>query len=223
VQESAIAIIGGYLALLFSALMQAFAWVTLMFTIAEHYGVKLSDKTGVKEGWSLSELPELPKKEAVISKGETVFSILLTTIFISVLCFTPQIIAAFISNGSGPIRIIPVFNLEVLRQFKLLFIAIFILGVIKEALKLYYGRWTLKLAVPLTFLSVASAIITVSIFANPNIWNPNFSLEVMKYIDIDIAPINLWGSLHIGFIFVLIFAFILEISTSLYKGFKYNQ
>lgn len=222
VQEGAIGILVSYLAILFSALMQAFSWVTIIFAIAEHYGVKLLDKKNIKEGWSIAELPELPQKEAAISKGETVFSILFSTIFISILCFAPQIFAAYLNIDSGNTRVIPVFNIEVLSQFKLFFVGIFILGIIKETLKLYCGRWSLRLAVPLTFLSIASAIITVSIFANPNIWNTNFSMEIIKYLDMNIEPISLWNSLHLGFLIVLIFAFILEITTSLYKGIKYK-
>jgi hypothetical protein len=203
--------------------MQGFAWVTAAFAIAEYNGVKLLDKKDIKEGWSIAELPELPQKEATISRVETVISIILSTIFISILCFAPQVLAAYINIGSTSTTVIPVFNLSVINQFKMLFVVLFILGIIKEVLKLYYGRWTLKLSIPVVILSIASAIIIISIFTNPNIWNSNFTLEVMKHIDTNVNVTGIWSNLKIGFITVVILAVIIEIVTSFYKGIKYNK
>jgi hypothetical protein len=222
-QEGIIGIITSYLATLFSALMQSFAWVTAAFAIAEYNGVKLLDKKDIKEGWSITELPQLPEKDAAISKVETVFSIIFSTIFISIILFAPQVFAAYISNGSGNTIVIPVFNFEVLSRFKMLFVVIFILGILKEVLKFYYGRWTLKLSIPVAILSVASAVMTISIFVNPDIWNANFALEVMKHLEINIGGLNIWNSLKTGLIIVVILSTIIEIATSLYKGIKYNQ
>ncbi|MDF2889980.1 MAG: hypothetical protein K0R80_347 [Clostridia bacterium] len=222
-QEGIIGIITSYLAILFSALMQSFAWVTAAFAIAEYKGVNLLDKKDIKEGWSIAELPQLPEKDAAISKVETVFAIIFSTIFISIILFAPQAFAAYISSSPGNTIVIPVFNIEVLSRFKILFVAIFILGILKEALKFYYGRWTLKLSIPVVILSVASAVLTISIFVNPDIWNANFALEVMKHFEINIGELNMWNSLKTGLIIVIILSTLIEIVTSLYKGIKYNQ
>jgi hypothetical protein len=222
-QESAIGIFISYLATVLSAMMQGFAWVTAGFAIAEYKGVKLLDKNEINEGWSIADLPEIPQKEAVISKGETIFSILISTIFISVLFFAPQVLAAYINNGSGGTIIIPLFNIEVLNQLKVLMAAMLILEIIKEGLKLYYGRWTMKLSIPLTVLSIALGIISLWIFANPNVWNTNFPLEVTKYLNIDVAAISPWSSFSTGIVIIIILATIIDVATTLYKGIKYNK
>ena len=223
VQEGVISIFASYITTLLSALMQGFAWVTAAFAIAEYNGIKLLDKEDMKGEWSIAELPEVPQKEAVISKEEVVFSILFSTTFIGILGFAPHIVAAYINNGVGGTTIIPVFNLAIISQFKMLLVAIFVLEVIKEAIKLYYGRWTLKVSIPLTVISIATTIITVSIFANSNIWNANFPFEVMKHLDINIAVSSFWSSFRTGFIIIVILSTLIEISTSLYKGIKFNK
>jgi len=223
VQEGVISIFASYITTLLSALMQGFAWVTAAFAIAEYNGIKLLDKEDMKGEWSIAELPEVPQKEAVISKEEVVFSILFSTTFIGILGFAPHIVAAYINNGVGGTMIIPVFNLAIISQFKMLLVAIFVLEVIKEAIKLYYGRWTLKVSIPLTVISIATTIITVSIFANSNIWNANFPFEVMKHLDINIAVSSFWSSFRTGFIIIVILSTLIEISTSLYKGIKFNK
>ena len=221
--EGIIGIFANYIATLLSALMQAFAWVTAAFAIAEYNGVKILDKENLKGPWSIAELPEVPQKEAVISKVDVVFSILFSTTFIGVLCFAPHLVAAYINNSAGITTIIPVFNLEIISQFKMLLVVLFMLEVIKEALKLYFGRWTLKVAIPLSFISLAAAVIAVLIFANPAIWNPNFAFDVMKLLDINIAATSIWGNFKAGLIIIIIFSTIVEISTALYKGVKYNK
>jgi hypothetical protein len=222
-QVDVIGIFTSYIATLFSALMQGFAWVTAAFAIAEYNGVNILDKDSIKGAWSIAELPEVPQKEAVISKVEVVVSILFSTIFIGILCFAPQVVAAYLKNGVDTTTIIPVFNLAIISQFKMLLVAIFVLEVIKEAIKLYYGRWVLKVAIPLTVISIATAIITISIFANPAIWNASFAVEVMKYLDVNIAIPSIWSNFRAGFIIVVILSSLIEIITALYKGIKYNK
>lgn len=212
-----------YIATLFSALMQSFAWVTAGFAIAEFNGVDILEKENMKGPWSIEKLPEVPQKEATISKVEVVFSILFSTIFISILAFAPHLLAAYINNGTGGTTIIPVLNLEIISQVKMLLVVLFLLEIIKDALKLYYGRWTLKVSIPLTVISIASAIITLSIFANPNMWNANFPIEVMNLLDINVAATSIWSSFRTGFIIITLLSTLAEISTALYKGFKYNK
>lgn len=61
------------------------------------------------------------------------------------------------------------------------------------------------------------------VFANPNVWNPNFSTELIKYIDLGFDLSKVWVKISTGFIFIIIAATMIEIITSLYKGVKYNK
>lgn len=221
-QQDVISIIVDYIASLLSGVLQAFAWVTGIFAIAEYNGVKLGDQDTKKEGWSLSQLPVIPKKESEIPRVESVVGILFTTIFASLLYFAPQVFAAYISDGAGSVRVIPVFNLEVLSNFKALIVITFILGIAKEALKLIAGRWSLKLSASITVINVISVILTLLIFTNQGIWNPNFLSQLFGYLNVETASKLSWLNMSRGVIIVLVFAYIIEIATTMYKGVKYS-
>jgi hypothetical protein len=222
-QSDIVDMIIDYIATMFNALLQGFAWVTAAFGIAEYKGVSLPDTKLKNEVWSLSDLPLLPEKSAAISRIESAFAILFFTIFTSIFYFAPQLIAAYIRVGTGSMTVIPVFNIELLSKYKALILVIFILGIIKEALKLITGRWNLKLAFSLTVLNILSLVLTLIIFVNPAIWNVNFVSEMLRFINVQEGSINQWINLSTGFIILLIFSYVLEIVTGLYKGIKYNK
>ena len=222
-QSDIINMIVDYIATMFYALLQGFAWVTVAFAIAEYNGVSLPDKSKKNKVWSLSDLPLLPEKAASISRIESGFAILFSTIFTSIFYFAPQLFAAYIRTGTNHFNVISVFNIAILSKYKTLILVIFILGIIKEALKLITGRWNLKLSLSLTVLNISSLILTLIIFANSAIWNPHFISEVLRYANVEAETLSQWINLSTGSVILFLFAYILEIVTGLYKGVKYNK
>lgn len=220
-RQADIGIFTGYLATLFSALLQAFAWVTAGFAIAERRGIVM-DKLDEKDSWNISQLPEVPPKKAVIHPSEPIASILFTTLFMSILYFSPQIFAAYVPNPSGGTIVIPVFDINVVHGYKLLFAGIFLFMIFKEALKLIYGRWTLKVAAASTALSLVSTILTVIVFSNHAIWNPEFEASITKYAGLGVEFGHFWSVLTGWFVVIIIAAFILEAATAIYKGMRYR-
>lgn len=215
-------IITQYMATLFSALMQGFAWVTVSFALAEYYGVKELSKIKEKKQWDLSQLPQIPVKKAIISKWDLVFAVIFSTIFIIIICFMPKLFAAYIRSSNG-IRIIPVFNIEVLLGYRILFIITFMLGILREVLKFISGRWTLKLAVANSAISIISMAFALIIFSNPNIWNGSFATEVASTItDQNIKFITIWNSIKNSVLVIIVFATVIEVISTMYKGIKYN-
>jgi hypothetical protein len=215
-------IIAEYMATLFSALMQGFAWVTVSFAIAEYYGVKELNKANEKKQWDLSQLPQIPVKKAVISKWDLVFTIIFSTIFIIIICFMPKLFAAYIQSSDG-IRIIPVFNIEVLLEYRVLFIITFMLGILREVLKFISGRWTLKLAVANSAISIISMVLALIIFSNPNIWNQSFATEIASSItDSNIKFITIWNNIKNSVLVIIVVATVIEVISNMYKGIKYN-
>lgn len=210
-----------YFGTLLSGLIEAFAWVTIIFAIAEYRGVELKTAKLKDEPWSISDLPAVPDKDASISPWPSLVAIVFSAIFMSILYFKPQLFAAYLSNGSGT-TVIPVFSISVITAFKALIAIVFGLSVLKEVLKVVYGRWTMRLAVGYTALSVASTILMAVILLNPAIWNPNFTAEVMKYNNTGVDLGSAGHMLANGLILIMIAACILDVSKALYKGMKYN-
>lgn len=90
--------------------------VTIIFAILEWQKVKVSIKP--EEKWSVSELsknvanvkswtpsllPPIPDKRAVISRGDSVVSIIFITFFAALLAFAPQLFGAFHQEGKLPV------------------------------------------------------------------------------------------------------------------------
>jgi len=211
-----------YITTLFSALLQGFAWVTTVFAIAEYNGVDLMVEKGKKGEWNISELPVIPEKAAAISRVESVFSIVFLTIFTSMFYFAPQLIAAYVKSASSGVTIVPIFNIGVLSSYKVLVIGIFILGIMKEVPKIVSGRWTFKLSVFISILSVASTALALVMFSNPEIWNASFVSDILLYTGIDFTSEDSWINITTGSILIIVIGAIVEIATSLYKGIRYN-
>ena len=222
-QQNAAHIFTDHLAALFSAVLQGFAWVTIAFAVAERKGVKLALDGETKEAvWSISKLPAIPEKEAVISPAESIFSILITILFITILYFAPQVFAVYIPNNTAGMTVIPIFDVAVLTGYRWLIVGIFIFSIAKEVVKLISGRWILKVSVGYSIFSVASTILTLIMFSDSRIWNPTLSAGLLKYLDFSLDFINRFGQANKGIIVIIIAAGILDIATVLYKGVKYN-
>jgi hypothetical protein len=214
--------ISEYISILFSALMQGFAWVTVIFAIAEYKGIKLMSGMEKEGNWNLSDLPVVPEKEAAISRVDSIFSILFLTISTSIFYFAPQLIAVYFKNGTAGFNLIPIFNISVLNSYKLFIIAIFILGIVKEVPKIVSGRWTLKLSIFVTILSLASMILSLIVISNPDIWNINFVSDILRYLGADVVPGEQWMNIAKGSILIIVVGTIAEIATTMYKGIKFN-
>ncbi|HEY9059102.1 MAG TPA: hypothetical protein VIO64_01170 [Pseudobacteroides sp.] len=225
-EQSGLDIIKNYLSALFSAGLQAFAWTTGAFIIAERSQMNMekgnTEKDSLEKGkWSPSQLPVIPEKKAVIPVHEPVISIIFSTIFLVLLYSTPQVFAAYFELESGRI-VIPVFNQEAMQGVRVILVSILLLHILKEILKLYTRRWTLKLSVVVTVLGVVSTILALSIFTNPDIWNPDFSSAIVKHMKLTFDFNELWDKFKTGFIAVIIVVGIADAITTLYKGVRYN-
>jgi len=215
-----------YLSALFSGVLQVFAWTTIAFMIAERNYMN-TDKSKIEKDfmennkWSLSQLPVIPEKKAVIPIHEPVISIIFSTIFFILLYTTPKIFSAYI-NFESELVVIPVFNQQVMQGFRIVFISILLLLVLKEVLKLYSRRWTLKLSLVVIAISAISTILTLSIFANADVWNPDFPVEIMKNMNLNFDFIDPWAKIKTGFIALIVVSSVIDIVTTLYKGIRYN-
>ena len=204
-----------YFGSVFSAMLQAFVWVTLGFGISEYYGAKATSSD--KDDWSIAELPPIPEKKAIIPRSEPIMAIVFITIFIVIFWSSLHLVAAYFHTQQAGWVIIPVFNVEVFRSYGLLVVGIFMAGILKEILKLVSGRWTLRLSLLVAAITGVSLVLSIILFSNPDIWNVNFIPELNKHTDISIVGIG-----NTSIVILILVGYLIEIATTLYKGFKYN-
>ena len=224
--QNGVHIASNYIAALFNGGFQAFAWVTIAFIITEKSSVNTSkihsDKDSMeKSKWSPSQLPVIPEKKAVIPIYEPIISIILSTVFLALFYTTPQVFAAFFKVGNE-IKVIPVFNQQAIGNFNIIILSVLLLCVLKEALKLYSRRWTLKLSLAVSVFSGLSTILILFVFAS-NVWNPDFSTEIMKNMTLSFDFVSTWSNIKNGFFVFIIVIGVIDIIATLSKGIRYNS
>ena len=212
--ESIAEMIGSYISTLFSAILQGAAWVTGIFALLEYN--EISVDTGMEQGiWEPSQLPMLPEKKALISRGESVFSIIIITIFLQLFFFLPEIIGIYFKVGSE-LSFIQLFNLDEITVFKVIVFVIFTINILIELIKIIKGRWTIKVAIITSVLSVISSALFIYTISNMNILNSDIVQKIEQYTPISFEKMILLT------IAVIIIVTIGESISSLYKGIKYG-
>lgn len=102
--------LGSCLASLFGGLFMAFAWVTLIFAIIERRGLNVKE---LMPEWDIASLPPVSTHEISIPIWGPIAEITFTIVVMLIFLLSPQLIGAYsIDNG---VKVIPVFDLEVLR------------------------------------------------------------------------------------------------------------
>ncbi|MFO8068628.1 MAG: hypothetical protein R6U02_01425 [Alkalibacterium sp.] len=212
--DSLTELFGNYLISLFSAVLQGAAWVTAIFALFEYYEVSIENGTD-EVMWEPSQLSALPEKKAFISRGESIFSIVISTIFLLLFFLLYERIGIYYRTGSE-VSFIPLFNTEQVNPFRLFVFVIFTINIVVELIKIIKGKWTTKNAMIITVLNVISAALFIHVIYNLDIWNSGFVQQFEQYV-----PISFERALLLTTV-VIIIVTIVESISALYKGYKYG-
>ncbi|WP_423189834.1 HAAS signaling domain-containing protein [Alkalibacterium sp. f15] len=212
--ESIAEVASGYLFTLFSAVLQGAAWVTGIFALLEYN--EISVETEKEQGvWEPSQLAALKNEKALISRGESIFSIIISTLFLLLFFFLYEKIGIYY-RVDGEFSFIPLFNIEGVTELKLIVFLIFTINILVELIKIIKGRWTLKIAAITALLNVISAALFINVIYNMDIWSSEFVQRFEEYM-----PIS-FERMIVVTIVVIIIVTIGESLSALYKGFRYG-
>lgn len=157
----------------------AFGWTTLAFAIGEYYGGTASVNFQKGQEWKLTDLPQVPHKKRQIKRSEPISGIIFYMILLAIVIFSPEYIGVWIFHD-GFSGVVPFFNDDAPNRFIFFVIIILGLGVIKESIKLVYGKWSIKLVTLMAAVNLMSLIIVIMMVTGSNIWNPNFIYELTQ-------------------------------------------
>ncbi len=218
-------LLGGYLGSLIGAVFQAFAWVTIIFALFEHFNVSLGREFREGDQWKVSDLPELPSRDARIKPVEAIVGLLFTVIAVVFFNTAEHLIGIYTMAEEGITKVIPLFNREVFRSLLPLVNIMLAIGAVKELLKLAIGRWTS----PLAFTNLVFNALSFSLFfifiRSEGLWNDAF---FQFFIDIDLIPVDvdplfIWSRVITGLIAVTAFAMLLDTVVNLVKAYRDNS
>ncbi|OJF93599.1 hypothetical protein [Alkalibacterium sp. 20] len=213
--ESIAEVTGGYLFTLFSAVLQGAAWVTGIFALLEYNEVSVETKKE-QGAWEPSQLAALRNEKALISRGESIFAIIISTLLLLFFFFLYEKIGIYYRVDSE-FSFIPLFNIEGVTPFKLIVFLIFTINILVELIKIIKGRWTLKIATIITMLNVISAALFIDVISNMNIWSSEFVQRFEQYM-----PISFERMIFLTTV-VIIIVTIGESVSALYKGYRYGK
>jgi hypothetical protein len=222
--ENVFAGIGQLLAAMFNGAAQGFAWVTVVFIINERVARRRLS-VPEKKPWSISELPELPQKEALIKPADPIVDIVFSSIFLVIYILANRLFGVYTFGEGQALTIIPIFSQTGIAAFVPLFILHYCVSVMKEALKLIIGKWNLTLGIATAAINLALLVISAFILSNPGLWNPDFVAQ-MQAAGMEPSGISLeaiWNGITRGFLYVVAFGYIVESITAVIKGFRYGK
>lgn len=180
------------------------------------------------KSWSPNLLPPIPDKRAVISRGDSVVSIIFITVFAAILFFAPQLFGAFHYDGNKVESIACVFNLNEWNRIMPIFILSLFVGLIDEIIRLvtgYYCKAVMYSSIICNTIQIIGAVILLKCF---QLWNPDFAREIQKMTGVSKFSsgdvLNYWGS---GVFDNVILAGIciiscIEVGITVYKTVKYS-
>lgn len=177
--QNVIGTIAEFFASVLSAAIQALAWVTVAFAIAERFFPGKDIWEGEK--WKLSDLPPVPDKQATIKKSEPIVAIIFSVLLIILFNVAPELFGIYVFSGGQ--TIIPIFDLQVLKSMLVMIDIIIFLGIAKELCKLLFGKYSIRLAVTVTVINIISVIMAVNVFGSSEIWNGDLITTIQSVSD----------------------------------------
>lgn len=206
--------LGQYLAQTFQALLGSLGAITLAFAILERKGVRMN--LGEQD---IAHLPPVPKKQERIPKAEPIAGIVFCTLFAFVFLAVPQVIGVYFEQGQW----MPIFNVPKIQAAWPIIVAFTVLGVLRESVKLYEGRYTKRLAAVSAATNLLSAVLSCAFLLGSSILNPQFLLYMQGLFSGDAAFLGtVFGQINLIFLAVILFALCLDTVVTVYKAYKYG-
>ncbi len=214
--------------------------ITIIFAILERQNVKLNLKpeknwsvkeltNPAKKHWSPLQLPPIPDKRALISRSDSIVSIIFISLFSVLLIFTPQLFGAFRYENGKIINIACIFNLSQWQTLLPILLLWLFIGMIDEIIKLVKGYYCNIVMYSCLICNTLEIVIAAILLKLLPLWNKDFanqlklSLEIHGFSKGDI--LYYWES---GFMSNLILAgicliAIAEMGITVYKTRKYKD
>lgn len=197
-----------------SGLVWGFAFVTILFAIFYHKGVKLDSD-------NLDNLPPVPKAKQNISKAECIVGIVFSTVFLCIFLFAPQILCVITTNDAGITTVTSIFNADVIQSLWYFVVLFSFAGIVREIIKLIESRYNKKVMITTIAVNCISAVSTVLFLTRDNIINPEFTANISTLFDsTDMWITQIFANFNVFLLVVILFALVLDTAEAIYKTFK---
>ncbi|HEU5199868.1 MAG TPA: hypothetical protein VFU32_09535 [Ktedonobacterales bacterium] len=199
-----------------SVVIQVFAWLTVFFALIERSMGESRVARARQAEWKPADLPEVPAQDATIKRSGPIASMVLWVLGFLVFTFATGQFGLFLFTSHGaPILL---FRPNVLGVALPLIDLCFAIGLIKESIKLAFGRYTLRLALISTALSGVSLLLALVVFSQFSFWNQDFLQQLAQVFHFTLPTgfdaaqaVLISARVLLG---LIIFAFVLEMTVT---------
>lgn len=212
-----------------SALVQAFAWVTLSFAIVEYSNRAAVKKLGQPSEWKPSMLSPIPDSSVHIKKSDPIVSIIFTVLFAVIFVRSVELIGTFFNPIENGWKVVSFLDTEVFRSYLPFILGVLAIGLIKDLMKLIQGRWTYSIIAVQIVYNIAAIILAAFMFSDMQIWNPNFITELteMGYFTANSEAYEtvslIWERAKQITAYAILIICLIDIGVAGYKAFRINK
>lgn len=191
--------------------IQGGLWVILVFAILERTGVNRvgfrSGKVSLgKDKWSIDELPEITEiTKGRISRGESLFSMIFTVIFTSVVYFNVNLIGYYTKSQGRIVLAAPLFSEDRLKLYMPLFLAIALFQFSVYTWKFIVRKWSIPLAVTNTICNIAVSVLMYVMISDVKLFNQGLVRKISDSIGVSAPQLpQIWSASTKVFIVVFV-------------------
>jgi hypothetical protein len=176
-------------------LIQTFFWVTIVFIFLERVGLSKTDLPMTKYGtvWTPEQLKLvhiIPKKK-VISRGEVIFGLVWTAIWVVLYFNADHLVGVYRSlDGSGLQMVMPALNQSILMSYLPIVIPFAVLEIGLALYKWKERQWTMRLVIIDAFIKVLSLIVFIVITSNPALINEAMIPYFANLLELSTSSVN---------------------------------
>ncbi|MFA1822907.1 hypothetical protein ACDX78_22615 [Virgibacillus oceani] len=219
-----------YIVSFFTAIIpNVIGWTTLGFALAEYFSEGELSKVKVDKEWHPSNLAPIPDPKRQIKPSEPIIAIVVSVLLIVFFAASHEYFGIWAYQNGEMANVISFLNESAYGSFLILIIIFFVFIVMKECLKLFYGRWTKSLVIYTAVINVISIGIIMVLVSGRSFWNPNFMNELVQY-NVVTRGTNayqtiqiIWEQLTLWILVFLLIGLVWEIVAGLFKVRKQNK
>jgi hypothetical protein len=196
--------------------IQAFAIITIIFAILQRTKADLGGDD------PLGTLPPVPLRNERISIAEPIFGIAFGALFVVVFLAFPGIFGGWFDDSGW----VPLLNAQVLQAIWFLIVLFFLVGVVKDGIKLFEGRHGWPLAITTLICNVISVPCLLLLFAQKNLINATFIQRINDSLSTPLDPIfetQILPNLGLMFAGLIILALFIEALTACIKAVQSSE
>jgi hypothetical protein len=212
-----------FLTATFSAEIQAFAWVTIIYGLIDRARIQKGEPIDADHEWKISDLPQLPEDEVAIKRGDPIAGIIFTVIFAVLIVSATQLFGLWVLDGNHTTVVVPFFNMAVFQSFVPYILGLAALSILCETVQLITGKWTVSLVLFDALNNALNFVLALFMFSDGAIWNANFLQQAAQA---GLAPLGsaanqalnaVWGRFTQGLIYLIAIIFAIQMISSLVK------